>query len=76
MGPLQLPKFLSDESKSLLVAVSLFFLTLFKLLNRNPQKRLGSGKRDAEEIKEHEFFKKANINWNDVRNRKLPVPLP
>jgi len=27
-------------------------------------KRLGAGPRDAEEIKEHEFFK--DINWDDV----------
>jgi hypothetical protein len=33
-------------------------------LSKNPNKRLGAGIRDAEEIKEHEFFK--DINWNDV----------
>jgi len=32
-------------------------------------KRLGAGPRDAEEIKEHEFFK--DINWDDVQRRKL-----
>lgn len=46
------------------------------MLNRNPAKRLGCGKRDAEEIKEHEFFTKAKINWDDVRAKKLPVPPP
>ena len=41
-------------------------------MNRNPYKRLGSGKRDAEEIKEHPFF--AQINWNEALQRKLKVP--
>lgn len=37
-------------------------------------KRLGAGPRDAEEIKEHEFF--SDINWDDVSNRKLKPPKP
>lgn len=37
-------------------------------------KRLGAGPRDAEEIKEHEFFK--NINWDDVYHRRLKPPKP
>ena len=41
-------------------------------MNRNPYKRLGAGKRDAEEIKEHPFF--ASIQWTDVQARKLKVP--
>lgn len=57
-----------------------------KLLQRNPTKRLGSGKGDAEEIKCHPFFK--GINWIDVEkkykiefiftkiSRKLKPPLP
>jgi hypothetical protein len=44
------------------------------LLHRNPAKRLGSGPDDVEEIKAHPFFTKANINWQDVYDRKLPVP--
>jgi hypothetical protein len=44
------------------------------LLNRNPNKRLGSGPADADEIKIHKFFQKANINWDDAYKRKLPVP--
>jgi protein-serine/threonine kinase len=35
-------------------------------------KRLGAGVRDAEEIKEHPFFR--GINWRDVYERKLRVP--
>jgi hypothetical protein len=37
-------------------------------------KRLGAGLRDAEEIKEHEFFK--GIIWEDVYNRKMVPPKP
>jgi len=37
-------------------------------------KRLGAGERDAEEIKEHDFFK--GINWSDVYSRKLTPPIP
>mmetsp|Transcript_48122 Transcript_48122/g.35318 ORF Transcript_48122/g.35318 Transcript_48122/m.35318 type:complete len:147 (-) Transcript_48122:68-508(-) len=61
-GPLKLPNFLSEDARSMLI----------QLLNRNPYKRLGSGKRDAEEIKEHAFL--ASINWTDAINRKLKVP--
>lgn len=46
------------------------------MLNRNPVKRLGSGPRDAEEIKEHPFFAEAKYDWDAVRSRKLPVPPP
>ena len=39
---------------------------------RNPNKRLGSGKKDAEEIKSHHFF--ASISCSDVYNRKIKMP--
>jgi serine/threonine protein kinase len=55
---LKLPSSLSKSAKSLLTS----------LLNRNPQKRIGSGPRGAEDIKEHEFFK--NINWMKVYNKE------
>lgn len=35
---------------------------------------MGSGKRDADEIKEHPFM--ANVNWTDAINKKLKVPKP
>jgi len=44
------------------------------LLNRNPNKRLGAGPTDAEEIKKHPWFE--GVNWDDVYNRKLSVPKP
>ena len=46
------------------------------MLNRNPQKRLGSGARDSEEIKEHAFFAAGKIKWDEVRQKRLPVPEP
>ena len=48
------------------------FLT--QLLNRNPNKRLGAGPTDSEEIKCHPFF--AGTNWDDVYNKKLIAPKP
>jgi len=61
---LKIPSYLSQEAKSLLKG----------LLQRNPTKRLGSGKGDAEEIKAHKFFD--SINWRDVYLRKLKPPVP
>ena len=42
-APLKLPNYMSADAKSLLKS----------LLQRNPAKRLGSGRGDAEEIKVH-----------------------
>jgi serine/threonine protein kinase len=42
-----------------------------KLMDRNPQKRLGHA-RDADEVKLHPWFKK--INWDDVYHKKLIPP--
>lgn len=43
-------------------------------MNRNPYKRLGAGKRDADEIKDHPFF--APLNWSEAMKRTLKVPKP
>jgi hypothetical protein len=43
-----------------------------QLLTRDPTRRLGSGKGDAEEIKRHPFFK--DVNWDDVVNKRIPPP--
>ncbi|KAF8195530.1 protein kinase C1 [Pholiota molesta] len=45
---------------------------LQKLLTRDPARRLGSGKEDAEEIKRQPFFK--DINFDDVLNKRIPPP--
>ncbi len=36
-------------------------------MDRDPTKRLGFGKNDAQEIKNHPFFK--NINWQETLNK-------
>ncbi|KAH9997841.1 hypothetical protein BJV77DRAFT_1137197 [Russula vinacea] len=45
---------------------------LQKLLTRDPARRLGSGKGDAEEIKKHPFFK--DVNFDDIFNKRVPPP--
>ncbi|THH03865.1 hypothetical protein EW145_g5951 [Phellinidium pouzarii] len=45
---------------------------LQKLLTRDPNRRLGSGKVDAEEIKGHPFFK--DVDWDAVLNKQYPSP--
>lgn len=45
---------------------------LQKLLTRDPTRRLGSGKEDAEEIKKQPFFK--DVNFDDVMNKRIPPP--
>jgi len=49
---------------------------LIALLNRNPAKRLGSGSRDCEDIKEHAFFTVHGFSWDDVANRRTHPPKP
>ena len=43
-----------------------------QLLTRDPTRRLGSGKEDAEEIKKQPFFK--DVNFDDVLNKRIPPP--
>ncbi|XP_002964928.2 RAC family serine/threonine-protein kinase homolog [Selaginella moellendorffii] len=45
---------------------------LSKLLVRNPEKRLGAGQRDYEEIIEHQFF--ASVNWTSMLQKKIRPP--
>jgi len=44
------------------------------LLQRDPSKRLGSEKGDAEEIKRHLFFK--GVDWDLVYKKKVEMPKP
>ena len=48
------------------------FSILNQLLNRNPSRRLGAGKNDAEEIKKHPYF--AGTDWEAVFNLQVPPP--
>ncbi|CAK83232.1 unnamed protein product (macronuclear) [Paramecium tetraurelia] len=61
---LKIPSYISLEARNLLKA----------LLQRNPAKRLGSGKGDSEEIKAHQYF--YDVDWDIVYNRELPLPKP
>jgi len=61
-GKLVIPNFISENAKDLLRG----------LLQRNPQKRLGGGERDAEEIKEHIFFK--DVDWDKIYKKQIKPP--
>ena len=63
-GTLKLPFYLSSEVSDLIM----------KLLNRDPQKRIGAGKEDTNEIKVHPWFK--SIDWDLAKEKRLPVPKP
>jgi hypothetical protein len=41
-------------------------------LTRDPTRRLGSSKEDAEELKRQPFFK--DVNFDDVLNKRIPPP--
>ncbi|XP_045061189.1 serine/threonine-protein kinase N1-like isoform X2 [Coregonus clupeaformis] len=56
------PRFLSTEA----IAI------MRRLLRRNPERRLGSGEKDAEEIKKQPFFR--GLDWEALLQRKLPPP--
>ena len=59
---LKIPNFVTKDAADLLK----------KLLERNPTKRLGGSGRDAEEIKEHPYFK--DVDWKKVYEKKIKVP--
>ncbi|KAF5895316.1 serine/threonine-protein kinase N2-like isoform X2, partial [Clarias magur] len=56
------PRFLSTEAISI----------MRRLLRRNPERRLGGGERDAEEVKKHLFFR--NIDWSGLLAKKVKPP--
>ena len=47
-----------------------------QLLVKDPRQRLGGGPRDAKELKEHVFFRKAPppFSWESLENRKITPP--
>lgn len=61
-GTLKYPASLSKAAKDLLE----------KLFQKNPEKRLGSGSEQAEEIKKHPYF--YGINWNSLLARQIKAP--
>uniref|UniRef100_A0A669ESJ3 protein kinase C n=1 Tax=Oreochromis niloticus TaxID=8128 RepID=A0A669ESJ3_ORENI len=56
------PRFLSTEAIGI----------MRRLLRRNPERRLGSGEKDAEEVKKQPFFK--SMDWEALLQKKLPPP--
>uniref|UniRef100_A0A672JBL3 protein kinase C n=1 Tax=Salarias fasciatus TaxID=181472 RepID=A0A672JBL3_SALFA len=56
------PRFLSTEAISI----------MRRLLRRSPERRLGAGERDAEEVKKHLFFR--SIDWNGLLAKKVKPP--
>ena len=60
---LKIPDFVSKEAAEL----------LRRLLERNPNKRLGGSIKDAQEIKEHPYFK--DVDWNKMYNKEIKPPI-
>ncbi|XP_070595694.1 serine/threonine-protein kinase N1 isoform X1 [Erythrolamprus reginae] len=56
------PRFLSTEAIGI----------MRRLLRRNPERRLGSSERDAEDVKKHPFFR--SIEWEALLARKIKPP--
>ncbi|XP_021499100.1 serine/threonine-protein kinase N2 isoform X3 [Meriones unguiculatus] len=56
------PRFLSTEAISI----------MRRLLRRNPERRLGAGERDAEDVKKHPFFRLTD--WNALMDKKVKPP--
>ncbi|XP_067086871.1 serine/threonine-protein kinase N2-like isoform X1 [Osmerus mordax] len=56
------PRFLTTEAISI----------MRRLLRRNPERRLGAGERDAEEVKKHPFFR--NMDWDGLLAKKVRPP--
>nr|XP_023672451.1 serine/threonine-protein kinase N2 isoform X2 [Paramormyrops kingsleyae] len=56
------PRFLSTEAISI----------MRRLLRRNPERRLGAGERDAEEVKRHPFFR--TVDWNGLLAKRVRPP--
>ncbi|XP_035037117.2 serine/threonine-protein kinase N1 isoform X2 [Hippoglossus stenolepis] len=56
------PRFLSTEAIGI----------MRRLLRRNPERRLGSGEKDAEDVKKQPFFR--GLDWDALLHRKVPPP--
>uniref|UniRef100_G1PMN7 Serine/threonine-protein kinase N2 n=1 Tax=Myotis lucifugus TaxID=59463 RepID=G1PMN7_MYOLU len=56
------PRFLSTEAISI----------MRRLLRRNPERRLGAGEKDAEDVKKHPFFRL--IDWSALMDKKVKPP--
>ncbi|KAK7814337.1 hypothetical protein U0070_026995 [Myodes glareolus] len=56
------PRFLSTEAISI----------MRRLLRRNPERRLGAGEKDAEDVKKHPFFRLTD--WSALIDKKVKPP--
>ncbi|XP_064186610.1 serine/threonine-protein kinase N2-like [Anguilla rostrata] len=56
------PRFLSTEAISI----------MRRLLRRNPERRLGAGEQDAEEVKKHPLFR--NVDWSGLLAKRMKPP--
>eukprot|EP00073_Rattus_norvegicus_P044002 XP_017446092.1 PREDICTED: serine/threonine-protein kinase N2 isoform X1 [Rattus norvegicus] len=56
------PRFLSTEAISI----------MRRLLRRNPERRLGAGEKDAEDVKKHPFFRLTD--WSALLDKKVKPP--
>ncbi|XP_062984500.1 serine/threonine-protein kinase N1-like [Elgaria multicarinata webbii] len=61
-APVKYPAALSEEAVSI----------MSQLMQKNPQARLGSGKRDAADVKGHLFFQE--FAWEDLLQRRMTSP--
>lgn len=49
-----------------------YLYILLQLLRKNPDRRLGSSERDAEDVKKQAFFR--HIAWDDLLLRRVKPP--
>jgi hypothetical protein len=47
-------------------------VSFFQLLRKNPERRLGSSERDAEDVKKQAFFR--TIQWDELLLRRVKPP--
>ena len=60
--PVRYPQYIDEKAKDLLT----------KLLEIDPDKRLGNGENGWEDVKSHPYF--SDVNWDDAYNKKLKPP--
>ena len=61
--------YMSKELKDIILKVGCCFYNFLQLLERDPNKRLGSGPEDANEIMSHPFFQ--DFDWDGLINKRI-----